>query len=542
MVERDRGSGGLLNLLTPIAAASALACLALALATPNWLYTEEQIRNRNRTVKFGPGSQPEFLGKRTSSGLWLLCYTQPGGGNFSCRGIDYFPTETYRPDPQDSTGAIPYTAARSCLYFLPCGLLLLVATYCCLAGILTDRGKLFTFVAGVAFVLGGLIILMGLVVYISTFKAEVGHKLRPKSDLDPAPFSYSYGFSFHTLIASFLCSEVAGICSIFQYLAHHQKMWEAHEAEYKSQQASIDEPSHPGCQVHTISVTKSNGHLPSVIQCVKTEEQMERREKDEEDEDEEEEEEDDDDSSISYRPSIPIGCPCSLPIQPCYPVVNNVLPNGNNTLSNGNGIIRASISASSQLLGTRSSLNSLPSMATDSSTVVSPSWDTRATSTWDAAAAARSKSPTWEVPESRTRAGRHISIDDIPVTHTYLQDSGEESDTPSTLEESSSSRASGDSSSSSSQGARVGSRALLPVSALHKPSNGHNQQQQHNQHQHQQPSVQEQQDQLARIVQQKRENCAAVVQQKREKFLQQNSLQRDAEDHIYGFTEQVSRV
>ena len=81
-------------------------------------------------VKFGPGSQPEFLGKRTSSGLWLLCYTQrerfaiaitiaitimfnftiifidcssymclcvlAGGGNFSCKGIDYFPTETYR--------------------------------------------------------------------------------------------------------------------------------------------------------------------------------------------------------------------------------------------------------------------------------------------------------------------------------------------------------------------------------------------------------------------------------------------------------------
>ena len=59
--------------------------------------------------------------------------------------------------------------------------------------------------------------------------------------------------------------------------------------------------------MHTISVTKSNGHLPSVIQCVKTEEQMERWEKDEEDEDEEEEEEEDDDSSISYRPSIPIG-------------------------------------------------------------------------------------------------------------------------------------------------------------------------------------------------------------------------------------------
>jgi len=58
---------------------------------------------------------------------------------------------------------------------------------------------------------------------------------------------------------------------------------------------------------------------------------------------------------------------------------------------------------------------------------------------------------------------------------------------------------------------------------------------------HHHPSVQEQQDQLARIVQQKRENCAAVVQQKREKFVQENSLQKDG-DHIYGFTEQVSRV
>ena len=83
---------------------------------------------------------------------------------------------------------------------LPCQIFLtnvfeVIATYCCLVGLLTDRGKLFTFVAGshhhlslpflpswtssslplqsppgVAFVLGGLIILMGLVVYISTFK------------------------------------------------------------------------------------------------------------------------------------------------------------------------------------------------------------------------------------------------------------------------------------------------------------------------------------------------------------------------------------
>merc|ERR1719220_2563844 len=75
-----------------------------------------------------------------------------------------------------------------------------------------------------------------------------------------------------------------------------------------------------------------------------------------------------------------------------------------------------------------------------------PTRDARAsTSTWEAAV--RSRSPSWDVAETRSRPGRHISIDDIPVTHTYLQDSGEESDTPSTVEESSSSRGSGDSSS-----------------------------------------------------------------------------------------------
>ena len=54
-------------------------------------------------------------------------------------------------------------------------------------------------------------------------------------------------------------------------------------------------------------MTKSNGHLPSVIQCVKTEDERQKGKKKEEDEEEEEEEQDDDDSSRSYRPSIPLG-------------------------------------------------------------------------------------------------------------------------------------------------------------------------------------------------------------------------------------------
>ena len=53
-------------------------------------------------------------------------------------------------------------------------------------------------------------------------------------------------------------------------------------------------------------MTKSNGHLPSVIQCVKIEEEKERGKKEEEEEEEDNEDEDDD-SSVSYRPAIPLG-------------------------------------------------------------------------------------------------------------------------------------------------------------------------------------------------------------------------------------------
>ena len=31
------------------------------------------MKNYNRTIKFGPGSQPEFYSKKTTSGLWTIC-------------------------------------------------------------------------------------------------------------------------------------------------------------------------------------------------------------------------------------------------------------------------------------------------------------------------------------------------------------------------------------------------------------------------------------------------------------------------------------
>lgn len=61
----------------------------------------------------------------------------------------------------------------------------------------------------------GLFLLLGLVVYVSVFTAEIGSKLRPSSSLQPALFTYTYGYSFHLVVTGFLAAEVTSVPSLF---------------------------------------------------------------------------------------------------------------------------------------------------------------------------------------------------------------------------------------------------------------------------------------------------------------------------------------
>ena len=72
------------------------------------------------------------------------------------------------------------------------------------------------------FLLAGLILFIGQVVYISIIKAEVANKLIPVSMLSPPRLSYSYGWSFLAIVLSFVSCEVAGTMAIFLFNYHHQ--------------------------------------------------------------------------------------------------------------------------------------------------------------------------------------------------------------------------------------------------------------------------------------------------------------------------------
>lgn len=71
----------------------------------------------------------------------------------------------------------------------------------------------------------GLMVLVGMVMYISTFKSEVGHKLRPKSSFQGPLFIYRYGFSFILAVTSLMTCELSGTFAIFLCIHRYQEDW-----------------------------------------------------------------------------------------------------------------------------------------------------------------------------------------------------------------------------------------------------------------------------------------------------------------------------
>lgn len=67
--------------------------------------------------------------------------------------------------------------------------------------------------------------LTGIVMYISVFKSQVGHKLRYMTVFDTPRMSYSYGYSFGLYLSGFVAAELAGTSAIFLFLQWYQKDW-----------------------------------------------------------------------------------------------------------------------------------------------------------------------------------------------------------------------------------------------------------------------------------------------------------------------------
>uniref|UniRef100_A0ABM2B8V5 Voltage-dependent calcium channel gamma-5 subunit n=1 Tax=Anopheles coluzzii TaxID=1518534 RepID=A0ABM2B8V5_ANOCL len=266
-------------MITPVVSSFSLALVIAAVVGPQWLLTEEKIpvttyhnnthgqstltpitsinsvHNQQQLNIQHPHLIPAtkddlsgaFLTKYTKSSLWMLCskYSggtapgqsqhQMGGDEFQCSSIDYFPTEGYSPDPNDSTNAIPYTVTHSSPFFLASNGVLIVSYGLFLVAMCSTKHKICYFVSGVLFIISGLLMLIGLIMYISILKAEIGSKLRPRSSLQAPQFSFRYGQSFLLYVFGFIITELSGILNVLIYSNVQQDEYDsAHHGDQSS--------------------------------------------------------------------------------------------------------------------------------------------------------------------------------------------------------------------------------------------------------------------------------------------------------------------
>lgn len=70
----------------------------------------------------------------------------------------------------------------------------------------------------IGFLIIGLLMLIGIILYISIFKSEIGSKLKPKSPTqEEAIFTYKYGYSFVLYIVGILLVFCTGLLNVFLY-------------------------------------------------------------------------------------------------------------------------------------------------------------------------------------------------------------------------------------------------------------------------------------------------------------------------------------
>ncbi|CAH1129162.1 unnamed protein product [Ceutorhynchus assimilis] len=211
--------------LVPLVSALSVASVIVSVSTNGWLHTMERMPNPD----YNGTGEKEYLFKKTVSGLWKYCYTNPGENQYFCKRIDYFAQEDYSPDLEDSTLVIPYVVSKSAIFFLLANCMMMAAFVCCILGQCVRYRGIHTFISGLLFIFTGLLMLLGLIVYISVFKSEVGSKLRPQSQIRPPLFEYEYGYSLLLYIVALFSTKLSGVGCVFLFMYRVQYHWKRKE-------------------------------------------------------------------------------------------------------------------------------------------------------------------------------------------------------------------------------------------------------------------------------------------------------------------------
>ncbi|KAM6967723.1 voltage-dependent calcium channel gamma-7 subunit [Aplochiton taeniatus] len=210
-----------LTILSTVFGACGLLLVGVAVSTDYWLIMEEGIvlqQNQSLEVKMA-----------LHSGLWRVCFVA-GAENGRCVASEYF-TEPEIEITTENTANI-LKMVRTATPF-PMVSLLFVFTAFVISNIghIRPQRTILAFVSGIFFILSGLSLVVGLVLYISSINDEVMNRPREPEQF----FHYHYGWSFAFAASSFLLKEGAGVMSVYLFMKRYaeEEMYRPHPALYR---------------------------------------------------------------------------------------------------------------------------------------------------------------------------------------------------------------------------------------------------------------------------------------------------------------------
>ncbi|XP_074543019.1 voltage-dependent calcium channel gamma-7 subunit-like isoform X1 [Halichoeres trimaculatus] len=220
-----------LTLLSSVFGACGLLLVGVAVSTDYWLLMEEGIvlqQNQTMEVKMA-----------LHSGLWRVCFVA-GPETGRCVASEYF-TEPEIEITTENTANI-LKMVRTATPF-PMVSLLFVFTAFIISNIghIRPQRTILAFVSGIFFILSGLSLVVGLVLYISSINDEVMNRPREPEQF----FHYHYGWSFAFAASSFLLKEGAGVMSVYLFMKRYaeEELYRPHPALYRPRMSDCSDYS-----------------------------------------------------------------------------------------------------------------------------------------------------------------------------------------------------------------------------------------------------------------------------------------------------------
>lgn len=192
-----------LTLLSSVFGACGLLLVGIAVSTDHWLYMEEGV--------VLPQNQSTEVRMALHAGLWRVCFFA-GREKGRCVASEYF-LEPEINLVTENTENILKTVRTATPFPMVSLFLVFTAFVISNVGHIRPQRTLLAFVSGIFFILSGLSLVVGLVLYISSINDEVMN--RPSGS--EQYFQYRYGWSFAFAASSFLLKEGAGVMSVYLF-------------------------------------------------------------------------------------------------------------------------------------------------------------------------------------------------------------------------------------------------------------------------------------------------------------------------------------